>query len=40
MSLVRRPRAASQRRRVPFGFVGLVTYGVAVYPRAMRDIWT
>jgi hypothetical protein len=25
---------------VPFGFVGLVTYGGAVYPRAMRDIWT
>jgi hypothetical protein len=25
---------------VPFRFVGLVTYSVAVYPRAMRDIWT
>jgi hypothetical protein len=24
---------------VPFGFVGIVTYGV-VYPRVMRDIWT
>jgi hypothetical protein len=25
---------------VPFGFIGLVTYGVVLYPRAMRDIWT
>ena len=24
---------------VPFGFVGIVTYGV-VYPRALREIWT
>ncbi len=24
---------------VPFGFVGIVTYGT-VYPRMLRDIWT